>query len=224
MGTPGIDAGDTFIQLLGAGTGDILFPGKLWHFKAIFYGDKLRHFSSFDFEENENSQKSLSEGEGKEITNNLFLQMKKMISHEKYFLEQSPRLSGSFSTKKVQKILTISGSVNAKNSMFFLTNFDDFLNWRVCTYLKLPNYLNFWGTFLIQNDPLCKRMLYVVEWNIYQDKDFDTSLFLFYKTRRTICDMSQFSQKNNYYLDKLRTFVCVSSSSFIFPAFKFSNF
>ena len=55
MGTPGIDAGDTFIQLLGAGTGDILFPGKLWHFKAIFYGDKLRHFSSF--EENENSQK-----------------------------------------------------------------------------------------------------------------------------------------------------------------------
>ena len=35
--------------------GDILFPGKLWHFKAIFYGDKLRHFSSF--EENENSQK-----------------------------------------------------------------------------------------------------------------------------------------------------------------------
>ena len=39
------------------------------------------------------------------------------------------------------------------------------------------------------------EMLYVVEWNIYQDKDFDTSLFLFYKTRRTICDMSQFSQK-----------------------------
>ena len=35
--------------------GDILFPGKLWHFKAIFYGDKLRHFSSF--EENENSRK-----------------------------------------------------------------------------------------------------------------------------------------------------------------------
>ena len=81
--------GDTYVQLLGVGTMGTFFSQENYGISKPFF--TVTNWDIFLVSRNENSQKSLREGEGKEITN-LFLQMKKMISHEKIFPWAEPKI------------------------------------------------------------------------------------------------------------------------------------